>query len=61
VSLSGVRNAPLADINSESVVVLGYPNSESPQQDSADEREHGTHHQNIEPQGKVHVTLLRFE
>jgi len=30
-------------------------NSERTQQDGADEREHSAHHQNIEPQGKVHV------
>ena len=46
---------------SESAVVLGYPNSERTQQNGADKRKHGTHRQNIEPQGKVHVTLLLFE
>jgi hypothetical protein len=36
-------------------VVLGYSNSERTQQNSADERKYGTHHQHIEPQSKVHV------
>jgi hypothetical protein len=45
----------------ESAVVLGYPNSERTQQNGADKSKHGTHRQNIEPQGKVHVTLLLFE
>ena len=35
---------------------LDTRNSECTQQDRADEREHGTHRQHIEPQGKVHVT-----
>jgi hypothetical protein len=40
-------------------VVLGCPNSKRTQQNGADERKHGTHRQNIEPQGKVHVTSPR--
>jgi hypothetical protein len=35
---------------------LDYSNSERTQQNGADEREHGADRQNIEPQGKVHVT-----
>ena len=35
-----------------------FPNSESPQQDGADEKEYGAHRQDIEPQGKVHVRCL---
>jgi hypothetical protein len=40
-------------------VVLGCPNSKRTQQNGADESKHGTHRQNIEPQGKVHVTSPR--
>jgi hypothetical protein len=42
----------------ESAVVLEFPNSERTQQNGADKREHSAHRQHIEPQGKVHVTLL---
>jgi hypothetical protein len=35
-----------------------FPNSESSQQDGADEKEDGAHRQDIELQGKVHVGCL---
>jgi hypothetical protein len=33
-------------------------NSESPQQNGANEQKHGAHRQDIEPQGEVHVRCL---
>jgi hypothetical protein len=39
-------------------VVVGLLNSECPQQDRADESEHGAHRQNFEPQGQVHGMCL---
>jgi hypothetical protein len=38
----------------ETVSVLGIPNSESTQQDRADEDDDGAYRQYIEPYGKVH-------
>jgi hypothetical protein len=35
-------------------VVVGLLNSECPQQDRADENEHGAHSEYIQSQGKVH-------
>ena len=35
-------------------VVVGLLNSECPQQDRADESEHGAHGEHIQSQGKVH-------
>jgi hypothetical protein len=46
------------DYSAFGVVVGLFPNSESSQQDGADEKEHGAHRQDIEPQGKVHVRCL---
>jgi hypothetical protein len=46
--------APALETQLGSGVVLGW-NSERTEQNSADERKHGAHRQNIEPQGKVHV------
>jgi len=35
-----------------------FPNSEGSQQDRADKKKHGAHRQDIELQGKVHVSCL---
>src|ERR1700736_2333002 len=40
------------------VVVGLISNSEGSQQNGADEKKHGEHRQEIEPQGKVHVSCL---
>jgi hypothetical protein len=49
------------DYSAFGVMVGLFPNSEGSQQDRADKKEHGAHRQDIELQGKVHVScLLRF-
>jgi len=44
----------LAALNYWFGVVVGLLNSECPQQNSADESEHGAHGEHIQSQGKVH-------
>jgi hypothetical protein len=60
-TLSGVVSVKPAQAGFDiwyGVVVVGLLNSECPQQNRADESEHGAHGEHIQSQGKVHGSCL---